>query len=111
MADPVRYFFDQHIDPAVATGLRRLEIDVLTAQDAGRCGFDDADQLAFATAEGRVVVTFDTDYLVLHAAGTQHAGIAWAPYGKHAVGYLVGALEILYGAMTADEMLNHVEYL
>jgi hypothetical protein len=111
VADPVRYFFDQHVDPAVAAGLRRLGIDVLTAQDAGRCGLDDPDQLAFATAEGRVVVTFDSDYIALHAAGTSHAGIAWAPHGKHAIGYLVGALEILHGVYTADDMRNNLEYL
>ena len=47
-------------------GLRRRGIDVLTAQDAGRCGTPDPDQLTFAAAEGRVLVTFDTDFLALH---------------------------------------------
>ena len=111
MADPIRYFFDQHVDPAVANGLERLGIDVLTAQGAGRCGREDSDQLAFATAAGRVVVTFDSDYLTLHASGVSHAGIAWAPSKKHAVGYLIAALEILHGVYTANDMRDHVEYL
>jgi hypothetical protein len=111
VADPVRFFLDQNMNPAVADGLRRSGIDVLTAQDAGRCGFDDPDQLAFATAEGRVIVTFDRDYLALHATGVSHAGIAWAPRKKHAIGYLIGALEIIHGVYAADDMLNHLEYL
>lgn len=62
MAEPIRFFFDQHIWASVAQGLRRQGIDVLTAQDAGRCGLPDPDQLAFATAEDRVMVSFDPDY-------------------------------------------------
>jgi predicted nuclease of predicted toxin-antitoxin system len=57
---------DQHFPVAVTDGLRRLGIDVLTTQDAGRCGLPDADQLAFAATEGRVMVTFDSDFLALH---------------------------------------------
>ena len=111
MADSVRFFFDQHIDPAVAAGLRRRGIDVLTAQEAGRCGIDDPEQLAFATVENRVVVTFDRDYLALNSAGIRHAGIAWAPAKKHSIGYLINALEIIHGVMTADDMKDHLECL
>jgi hypothetical protein len=84
---------------------------VLTAHDAGRCGFPDLDQLAFALAEGRVVVSFDPDYLALNASGVAHAGIAWCPATKYSVGRLIDALELLHAIVTADEMMNHVEYL
>ena len=76
MVEPVRYYFDQHIYGAVPPALRQSGIDVLTAQEAGRCGSSDAEQLAFATAEGRVMVSFDPDYLALHNSGTPHGGIA-----------------------------------
>jgi len=61
VAESIRFFFDQHMWASVAKGLRRHGIDVLTAQDAGRCGIPDPDQLAFATVQERVMVTFDTD--------------------------------------------------
>lgn len=77
MPEPIRYYFDQHYPHPVADGLRRRGIDVLTAQDAGRCGLPDTDQLAFAAAEERVMATFDPDYLALHQSGIAHAGIAW----------------------------------
>ena len=111
MAEPVRFFFDQHIQLAVAEGLRRRGIDVLTAQDADRCGLPDQDQLVFAAAEQRVMVTFDSDYLAFHRQGVNHAGIAWAPFEKYGIGQLIYQLLLLHGVMDTDSMQNHVEYL
>jgi hypothetical protein len=99
------------MDPAVANGVRRWGIDVLTAQEAGRCGYDDDEQLAFATGLGRVMVTFDVDYQTLHNAGASHAGIAWAPARKYSIGELISCLALVHGVYTADEMMNHLEYL
>lgn len=111
MADPVRFFLDQNIHGGTARGLRALGIDVVTAQELGRCGLPDDKQLAFALAEGRVLVTNDQDFLTLHASGLPHAGIAWCHPDKYAVGQLIHALEIVHGAMTPAELANHVEYL
>jgi hypothetical protein len=98
--------------PGTAFGFLRLRgLGVLTAQDAGRCGFPDSDQLAFATAEGRVMVTFDTDYLALHQGGTPHEGIAWCPATKHSVGELICLQRLPHGVMERDSMRGHVEYL
>ena len=109
--EPIRFYLDQHMPPPVADGLRLHGIDVLTTQDAGRCGESDPDQLAFATAQNRVMVTFDSDYLALHAAGTPHAGIGWCPALKYSIGQLIAALVLVHGAMTPDELVNNVEYL
>ena len=111
MADAIRFYLDQHQSHALAAGLRVHGIDVLMAAEAGRCGYSDPDQLAFATAEGRVVVTFDVDYLALHASGVSHAGIAWCPSRKYGPGQLIDALVIVHGAMTADELIDNVHYL
>ena len=111
MSSAVRYYLDEHVDPAVAAGLRRLGIDALTVGEAGRLSDDDPAQLAFATAEGRVMVTFDRDYLDLHAVGTSHAGIAFGWPTRQTIGYLVAALELLHGVYTADDMLDRLEYL
>src|SRR6266545_6448824 len=106
VADAVRYYFDEHIDPAVASGLRRRGIDVLTTQDAGHLGWIDPEQLDFATQEGRVVVTFDVDFIRHHNGGIQHAGIAWAPKRKYSIGQLISALTLLHAVYSADDMLN-----
>ena len=111
MADAIRYYFDQHVPSAVADGLRLRGIDVLTAQEAGRCGFDDSDQLQFATVEKRVMMTFDPDYLVLAASGVQHAGIAYCHATKYAIGELIQMLLLLHGVFEPKDMKDRVEYL
>lgn len=111
MADPIRFFFDQHISSAVARALRRRGVDVLTAQEAGRCGLPDPDQLQFATVEQRVVMTFDPDYLALHASGVVHAGIVWCRATKYTIGQLIQLLFLLHRVTDRDDMRNYVEYL
>jgi hypothetical protein len=111
VADPIRFYFDQHVQGAVAAGLRQRGLDVLTAQEAGRSDLPDADQLAFAAAEERVMATFDSDYLALHQSGVQHAGIAWCPATKYRIGQLVQMPVLLHGVVDSESMRNHVEYL
>jgi predicted nuclease of predicted toxin-antitoxin system len=111
VAEPIQFYFDEHIYEAVAHGLRLHGVDVLTAHEAGRRGLPDPDQLQFATAQQRVMVTFDTDYLMLHQSGMQHAGIAWCPATSHSIGQLIQALLLLHGVLDRDTMQNHLEYL
>lgn len=111
MADTIKYYLDQNITGGTAEGLRALGIDVTTAQEEGRCGYPDPDQLAFATAEGRVLVTFDRDFLAIHATGIPHAGIVRTPPKKYTLGGFIHALEILHGVYTAAEMVDQLEYL
>jgi predicted nuclease of predicted toxin-antitoxin system len=62
---PVCYFLDEHLSPDVASYLRRHGIDVLTALEAGRANrrVSDAEQLDYASNEGRVLVWRDADFL------------------------------------------------
>jgi len=110
-ADPVRFFFDHHMWGPLTVALRRYGIDVLTAYEAGMARDDDPALLAFASANGRMIVTFDSDFVALHHAGTPHAGIAWCPEQKHTIGSLLGMLRLVHGVYTADEVINHLEYL
>jgi hypothetical protein len=57
------------------------------------------------------MVTFDPDFLALHQSGMSHAGIAWCPQQKYAIGTLIHLLEILHGVADRDQMRNRVEYL
>lgn len=111
MAEPVRFYMDQHFPAPASQGLQGHGVDVLTAQEAGRCGLSDADQLAFATTEERVMVTFDPDFLALHQSGVEHAGLAWCPEQKHSIGQLIQALLLVHGVLDRDSMRSHVEYL
>ena len=95
MARDVRYYTDEHSANAIADALRRRDVDVLTTYEAGMLGASDEEQLAFATKEDRVLFTQVDDFLRLHAARKEHAGIAYAPQGK-LLGDIVRGLILLY---------------
>ncbi len=102
---------DQHYPRPVTDGLRRGGIDVLTAQEAELCGLPDVKQLLHATAQQRIMVTFDPDYLALHRSGMAHGGIVWCPQQKYGIGMLIELLSLLHGVTDRDSMRNRVEYL
>jgi hypothetical protein len=102
---------DQHFPWPASQGLRRHGVDVVTTQEANHCGLSDPDQLAFATAQDRVLVSFDPDFLMLHQAGSQHAGIAWCEERKYSIGQLIQALLLVHGVLDRESMRNHVEHL
>ncbi|MEX1019224.1 MAG: DUF5615 family PIN-like protein [Litorilinea sp.] len=110
MPERVKFYLDEHVHPAVAAGLRRRGVDVLTTQEAGMRSASDIEHLAFATREGRVFVTQDDDFLRLHAGGEPHVGIAYCPQ-RTDVGHVVRGLLLIYQILLADDMNNHIEYL
>jgi Domain of unknown function (DUF5615) len=58
--------------------LRELGHDVVTVQETGKADqkFPDAEVLAFATADGRGVLTINRKHFIrLHNSGIRHAGI------------------------------------
>ena len=110
MAEPIKFYMDEHAQRAVTQGLRRRGVDVLTAQEAGMLHAIDEQHLALALAEGRVIFTQDADFLALHAAGRQYAGIAYAPQ-QTAIGTIVRGLMLIHDVLSPEEMVNHVEFI
>lgn len=106
----IRFYTDEHIAKAVIKGLRLRGIDVLSISDTRLFGEADEYHLERAKIEGRVLLTQDTDFLVLAAAGLEHAGILYAPQGTP-VGQLVQGLLLVYEVLDAEEMIGQVEFL
>ena len=95
---------------AVADGLRRRGVDVVTVQEASLLSAPDEQHMAFAVQAGRVIFTQDADFLRLHSAGRPHLGIIYAPQQTE-VGYLLRGLMLIFDVLTPEEMINHVEFL
>lgn len=74
-------YSDENFDHRVVAQLRSMGHDILTAQQAGQAnqGIPDPQVLAFATARGRAVLTFNRRHFIrLHQctlSGGSHAGI------------------------------------
>lgn len=111
MPQTLKFHLDEHVDPAIASGLRRRGIDVTTTIEAGLGGADDVDHLAFALAAGRVIVTHDDDYLTLHAQGVRHAGIAYCHQHARSIGQILCTLTLMWQVLEPSEMEGRVQYL
>lgn len=95
---------------AVADGLSHQGFDGATSTDAGLLAAGDPSQLAFALRKGRVLVTRVQDFLRLHAAGIQLAGIVYWTERQRTVGQLIGALASLTIERTAENLRGTVTY-
>lgn len=115
MPEPIRLYLDEDAQrKSLVNALRARQVDVLTALIADRIGATDADQLAYATEQGRVILTFNRgDFVKLHtdylASGRQHAGIIVSD--QLPVGVLLRRLLSLMDARTAEGMQNRLVFL
>ena len=110
MRQRIRFYADEHVATAVVRGLRQRGVDVVTVPEAGMLGAADVAHMDRARTEGRVIFTQDEDFLRLHAAGAQHAGIVYAPQGT-SIGDIIRGLMLIYQILDAEEMVDHVEFL
>ncbi len=107
----IRYHLDEHMDTAIAIGLRRRGIDVTTTVEAGLLQASDPEHIAFAISEGRVLVTRDRGILAQLANLNPHPGVVVARSGRRSIGPNVLALTYLHRTIPAEDMVDRVEYL
>ncbi len=86
-------YADVHVVFAIVQAIRRRGMDVVTAQDRRREEADNAELLAEALADQRVMRTNDTDFLVLAARysadGETFAPIYFWPQQGRPIGEMV----------------------
>lgn len=113
----IRLYLDEDsMDKALLQALRARGVDVTTALEAGMIERDDQEHLDFATAQGRVLYSFNVgDFSRLHstylAEDKSHAGIVLARQQHYSVGEQMRRLLKLMASTRADEMTNRVEFL
>jgi predicted nuclease of predicted toxin-antitoxin system len=107
----IRFHLDENVDGAIVRGLRDRGHDVTMPGDAGLLEATDADHLAFALSNGRVLFTHDADFLRLHARGTPHAGIVYCHPLSRSIGEIVRGLLMIAACMDTEDFRNHVEFL
>jgi predicted nuclease of predicted toxin-antitoxin system len=105
----LRFQLDEHMDHAIARGLRRRGIDVITTSEAGLLGSSDTTQLAHAHSTGRIMVTQDRDYIDLHYASVPHSGIVFCGQSTRSVGDVIEILIIINEAFEPSDLLGKLE--
>lgn len=111
MKGKIRFHLDEHVNPAIARELRRRGIDVITTVEAKLRTKSDQSQLAFATQEGRVLVTHDEDFLRFANIGKNHSGIAYCHQETRRLGEIIRMLILIYEVYTPEEIAGRIEFL
>lgn len=113
----VRLYLDRHIMGRLAVDLRGRGYDVVRTEEVGKDTAPDEEQLAFATAENRAVLTFNIrDFAPLHeawqAAGRAHAGVIVSQqFGRRDYGLLLQRMLRLLNHFTREEMIGNFVHL
>ena len=111
----LRLYFDHHVPRAIAIGVRRQGIDVLTTEADGTADRDDEFLLQRATDLGRVIFTQDTDFLSLAAtwqqARREFTGMVYAHQLRITIGAAIQDLVLIASLMHPDDMRNRVEFV
>ncbi len=95
----------------VVQELRRLGHDVVTSLDAGNAGraVPDAEVLAFATAQGRLLLTLNRKHFVkLHQGGIAHTGIIACTFDPDFIGQAARIDELVRSNPAFVGMLSRV---
>lgn len=110
MPRAIRFHLDENCDPRIAAGLRLHTIDVTTSADAGLLGASDEQQLSYAALLGRVIITQDTDFLRMAAAGQEHPGIVFYPAQSRSIGQVIRHVQLIWELYEPEDMRGRVEY-
>jgi predicted nuclease of predicted toxin-antitoxin system len=106
---------DEHVPSPVTDGLRLREVDVITVQEDGHDGVEDAIVLQRASSLGRVVFTMDEDFFretaLLQRAGTHFVGVIYARQWSVTIGQCVKDLELICKAGEGEDLADQIDVL
>ena len=110
------YLDEDAMDDDLVDALRARGVDVKTVYEAGMSEREDYEQLEYATAQGRVLYTFNRrHFCALHASllssGKGHAGIVVCHQKRYSIGEQMRRLLSLIAANTAEDMQDRLEFL
>lgn len=108
---PLRLLLDQNTERRLAASLRDAGHDVERVVGHPKLGegADDAEIAAYASAENRIIVSYDSDFTALEPA--THAGVFFVPdqrLSSHAV-YLI--IEAVASHYESQESMDSVVFL
>ena len=113
----IRLYLDEDaMDHDLLRALLARGVDVTTALQAGMIEREDRHHLEQATAQGRVLYSFNVgDYSRLHRAylaeGRSHGGMILARQQRYSVAEQTRRVLKLSAGISAEEMKNRVEFL
>jgi hypothetical protein len=109
------FYFDHHVQLAIADGLRKRGASVLTAFEDGYDEEDDEELLRRSSELGYVLVTYDFGFLEMASRwqreGRRFPGIVFGFKTRVEIGTAIRYLEDLAKQASADTIADAVAYL
>ena len=110
------YFDEDSVNRALIRALVARGMHVTNAIDAGHAGSPDRVQLEHATADGRVLFTYNVgDFFALHTQfrqdGRSHAGLILAVQQRYPLGEQMRRILRMNRERSSDDMRDRVEFL
>jgi hypothetical protein len=110
----IRFFTDEDVYGDVARILRSHGFDAVSTPEANRLSETDPSQLEWCRQQGRAIVSFNVGHFAaMHTqwavAGDPHMGIIVSH--QRPIGDLMRRLVRLARTLTAEEMVDRLEYL
>ncbi len=113
----VSLYTDEDVTAQLAVLVRQRGFDAVSASDVGLIGQPDEEQLAYAAAHDRVLLTFNQrDFILITrqwaAEGRQHAGLLLSDqFTRQQLGELLRRVLRFLNTVSASEMVNAMLYL
>jgi hypothetical protein len=106
---------DVHIPAAITDGLCRNGLDVLTSQKDQTCTASDDELLARASSLGRLLFTYDEDFLTIawawQGSGKHFPGILYAAQTGMGIGRTIADITLIAEVCSLEEIADRVIYL
>jgi hypothetical protein len=113
----LKLLFDEDVDHRILRGLLRAhpQIDVRTVPEVGLGGRPDREVLAWAAADGRLLVTQDVHTMTAEhsefvQSGKASGGVVFI-LRDVAIGRAISDLALICGACTAEDWVNRTDFL
>jgi predicted nuclease of predicted toxin-antitoxin system len=105
-------YCDENVWMPVAEGLRRRGWDVTTAVEEGTLGYTDRQHIRYASDNGRVILTFDDDFLSLVESEYEggHPGVVYVSQHGRDVGELIRRIDSALEREDVDDLSGRVVY-
>jgi len=108
----MKIYADENIERSIIEGLRRRGIEVVSVSELGYYGKLDGFHLKKASELKAVILTHDTDFLLIASApGVTHQGIIFSHSRNISVGQCIRGVELIATLLSAKDMENHIEFL
>ncbi len=111
----LKIYIDENVDTRVAEGLRKRGIKAFSAVEKRMAGVSDIEHFKHASNLEAVIFTHDHHFLEIANSitkeGKHHRGVIFIGMNQLSVGECIKRLALYAEVLSAEEMINKIEFL